>query len=317
MIKECKVILLILFLFQAFLGQSQGCSDAGFCTMGAMKPSQDFKNNVPIKLRSISLGLYEGQSNTSANIRAVILDFGIMIGDRYDLQIKAPYMYVNGNFGSTQGIGDISLSLTRNIISKPQYNILATVGTKIPTNNATKTVAERSMVLPMYYQTSLGTYDFVAGASFLNRKWLFSFGYQQPLIHKNENNFIASEELWGWYEGGMDYVIRHDEGLSLKRGADIMMRFERNFRMSRLNFNLGLLPIYRITHDKALNEQDEYQIIDGTTGLALSGLVGISYKFNVLSGLDLIYGKSIVQREQNPDGLTRQYVLNLNYTYNF
>ncbi|SMG15883.1 hypothetical protein SAMN05661096_00814 [Marivirga sericea] len=312
-----KLILIFGFLMIPFLAASQGCSDAGFCTMGAMKPSQDFNKNTPLKLRSISLGLYEGQSNTSAIIRAGLLDFGLTINGQYDLQVKVPYMNVRGNLGSTSGIGDISLSLTKNLKSNPEFDIMGTVGAKIPTNRSDMTVSGREAVLPMYYQTSLGTYDIIAGASFINREWLISAGYQQPIIHQNENTFRADEDLWDWYEGGMDYVREHNEARNLKRGADIMMRFERNFRMSRFNFNVGLLPIYRITKDQGLDENDEYVELEGTTGLALSALAGLNFKFNVFSSINLIYGHRITDREYNPDGLTRKHVINLNYTYNF
>jgi hypothetical protein len=312
-----KFLIIVFLLFPYYYVFGQGCSDAGFCTMGAMKPSQDYNKNIPVKLRSISLGFYEGQSNTSAIIRAGIVDFGLTLGSEYDLQIKVPYMFIEGNFGNTSGIGDISLSVTRNLLTKPEYNIMGTIGAKVPTNNSDKVVPGRSMVLPMYYQTSLGTYDIIAGASFINREWLISVGYQQPIIHQNENTFEATTDDWGWYEGGMDYVRQHSEARHLKRGADIMMRFERNFRMSRLNFNVGLLPIYRITKDQGLNENNEYEKLDGTTGLALSALFGLNFKFNVFSSINLIYGHRITDREYNPDGLTRKHVINLNYTYNF
>jgi hypothetical protein len=312
-----KLISLLIALPLSYGLYGQGCSDAGFCTMGAMKPSQEFNKNIPIKLRSVTVGFYEGQSNTSAIIRAGILDFGLSIGGQYDLQVKVPYMYIDGNFGSNSGIGDISLSLTKNLITKPEFDILGTLGAKIPTNRSNITVPGRDAVFPMYYQTSLGTYDMVAGASFINKKWLISVGYQQPLIHQNENTFDASVDSWSWYEGGMSYVREHDVGRNLKRGTDVMMRFERNFRMSRLNFNVGLLPIYRITKDQALNEDNEYEKLEGTTGLALSALFGLNYKFNVFSSLNLIYGQRITDREFNPDGLTRKHVISLNYTYNF
>jgi len=311
-----KILLAVLVILN-YAALGQGCSDAGFCTMGAMRPSQDFNKNIPVRLRSISFGFYEGQSKTSAIIRAGLVDFGLTLGSKFDLQIKVPYMRVQGNFGSTSGIGDISLSLTKNLFTNPEYDIMGTVGAKLPTNRSNKLVPGRDMVLPMYYQTSLGTYDFVAGASFINREWLISVGYQQPIVDQNQNTFEASVDKWGWYEGGMDYVRKHAEARHLKRGTDIMMRFERNFRMSRLNFNLGLLPIYRITKDQGLNENNEYEKLDGTTGLALSALAGVNFKFNVFSSLNLIYGHRITDREYNPDGLTRKHVINLNYTYNF
>jgi hypothetical protein len=194
---------------------------------------------------------------------------------------------------------------------------MGTIGAKIPTNRSDMKAPGREAVLPMYYQTSLGTYDFIAGGTFINKEWMISAGYQQPIIHINENSFEPTEAKWSWYEGGMDYVRRHDASRMLKRGADIMMRFERNFRLSRLNFSLGLLPIYRITKDQVLNDSGEYIKLDGTTGLALSGLAGVNYKFNVFSSIQIIYGQKITDRPVNPDGLTRKHVINLSYNYNF
>ncbi|MBK6264178.1 hypothetical protein JKA74_03945 [Marivirga sp. S37H4] len=296
---------------------AQGCSDAGFCTMGAMKPDQAYNEKLPVKLRSIDVTFYEGQSNVSANIKSGILDFGLITRNDIALQFKVPYMWVNGNFGSTSGLGDLSLSATKKIVDHQKYDILATIGAKIPSGRSNLRHKEHDVVLPMYYQVSLGTYDFIMGASFINKDWLFSVGYQQPIIHQNENSFRGSVQNWAWYEGGMDYVWKHDEALDLKRGADVMMRVERNFRLSRLNFNLGLLPIYRVTKDQGKDENGEYQKLEGTTGLALSALGGVGYRFNVFSSIKLIYGMQLADREYNPDGLTRKHVLNVTYHYNF
>jgi hypothetical protein len=46
------------------------------------------------------------------------------------------------------------------------------------------------------------------------------------------------------------YVRKYAKANQLKRGIDVMLRIERNFRFSRLNFSVGLLPIYRITNDE-------------------------------------------------------------------
>lgn len=318
---KVKILVYLLFgwlyTFTSTEIKAQGCSDAGFCTMGAMQPDQEFNKNIPVRLRSISLNLYEGQANTSPSIRAAILDLGLRIFNDIDLQFKIPYLTVSGNFGNTQGLGDLSLAATKSLKSTPTYDWLGTVGFKIPTGNSDLRQEEQQVVLPMYYQVTLGTYDLVLGTSYITRNWLFSFGYQQPLIHQNENTFEINTESWGWYEGGMNYVRGHDEAVDLKRGADLMTRIERNFRLSRLNFNVGLLPIYRITKDQGRDEDGNYEKIDGTTGLALSGLVGAGYNFNIYSSLSLIVGFKITDRAVNPDGLTRKHVVNFAYTYNF
>ncbi len=296
---------------------AQGCSDAGFCTMGAMKPDQQYDKSLPLTLRSVNLTFYEGQSNTSAVIRSGIVDLGFVTKTNATLQFKLPYTWVKGNFGTNTGLGDISVSLTKSLKKFRSFDLLGTIGAKLPTGDANDKQKNENVVLPMYYQTSLGTYDLVLGASLINRSWLFSAGYQQPLIHQNANTFNADAQDWAWYEGGIEYVREHAEAIELKRGADIMLRIERNWRLSRLNFNIGLLPIYRITKDQGRDINGDYQKLSGTTGLALSTLIGVGYKFNVYSGLSLIYGHRITDRDYNPDGLTRKHVINFSYNYNF
>ena len=59
-----------------------------------------------------------------------------------------------------------------------------------------------------------------------------------------------------------------------------MVRVERNFRFARYNFNIGLLPIYRITKDQIIDNpsgEGEYIKVDKTTGLAASVLIGAGY----------------------------------------
>jgi hypothetical protein len=96
-----------------------------------------------------------------------------------------------------------------------------------------------------------------------------------------------------------------------------MLRVERNFRFSRLNFTVGILPIYRITKDEIELGNGKRVKPDGTTGLAMSGILTTGYNFNVRSGVKLLIGHKIVQRDFNPDGLTRELVSSISYTYRF
>src|SRR5690349_22543853 len=83
---------------------SQGCSDAGFCTMGAMKPDQPFNKNIPIKLRSMELSFYRGTTTLSPVIYVGTLDMSFSIVDeKTSVQVKLPYQAVKGNLGSTSG----------------------------------------------------------------------------------------------------------------------------------------------------------------------------------------------------------------------
>lgn len=315
--KELLTLLMMALIAQA---AAQGCSDAGFCTMGAMKPDQPYNKKVPIRLRSMEVSFYRGTTTLSPVVYVATVDASFSILDsKTSFQVKVPFQAVDGNFGSTSGLGDISLCLTRNVFSSEKFDINLSFGGKLPSNDSDLKEdfegAERS--LPMYYQTSLGTYDIIAGVSMVNRKWLFATGIQHP-FNENKNHFTWGQWAPPVYDGGLDYVLAYDPCYELKRGTDVMLRVERNFRFSRLNASVGLLPIFRITKDEITNVNTLERVkLDGTTGMALSAIGTVGYSFNVRSGIRLLVGHKITQRDINPDGLTRKLVTTASYFYRF
>lgn len=242
------------------------------------------------------------------------------------MQIKLPFLWVNGSLGKTAGLGDISLSWTTNIYSTERYHINATIGTKIATNdsnldnaNQEHTTDNQDHPLPMYYQTSLGSYDFVAGTAFISRKWMFATSIQIA-FGENANNFRYED--WGNYPD-QNYIQRYDLANNLKRGTDIMFRAERAFHFSKVDIRLGVLPIFRILKDEVLNVDDDSQTfnerikLDKTTGMALTVLLNAAYHFNTNNSLKFLYGYKLTDREVNPDGLTRDSVFSLAYEARF
>jgi hypothetical protein len=298
-----------------FLSRAQGCSDAGFCTMGAMKPDQPFNKKIELKLRSMEISFYRGTTSLTPVIYVATADMSFSLNRKTSFQVKLPYQAVTGRLANTSGLGDISLCITRNLYSTEKSDVGLSVGTKIPTNKSDKSTEGRP--LPMYYQTSLGTYDFITGISLLKKNWLFATGIQIPL-NRNDNQF-----LWGawkpWIKSEDDslYISKYARAKELKRGTDVMLRIERNFRFSRFNFSLGLLPIYRITKDSRADATGKRITEDQGKGLALSGIVTTGYSFNVRSGIKILVGHKFVQREVNPDGLTRELVTTASYFYRF
>jgi hypothetical protein len=313
-----KGILLLLYLSGfVTLSYAQGCSDAGFCTMGAMKPDQPYNKRLALKLRTLELSQYYGHTHFNNKIYVSTLEANFSLGQKYVFQVKLPYQTSNGHLGTFQSVSDISMSLTRNILSTDAFDLNFTIGTKIPGNNGDKQQLDGKS-LPMYYQTSLGTHDLILGASIISRKWLFAAGYQQAL-DANHNGF-----WWGeWHGKDSAYVHQYAQSNTLKRGKDIMLRVERNFRFSKFNASIGLLPIWRVTKDVVQIPTDTTQTqsvtmkVAGSTGLALSGIYTLGYNFNVKSGLRLLVGNRFIQRPKNPDGLSREFVTSLTYTYRF
>jgi hypothetical protein len=304
-----------LFSINAF---GQGCSDAGFCTMGAMKPDQPFNKKIKLTLRSMELSFYRGTTTLTPVIHVVTADMNFGLNSRTSFQVKLPYQFITGRLANTSGMGDISLCFTKNLKSTEKYDVNLSLGTKIPTNGSDKSIEGRP--LPMYYQTSLGTYDAIAGISLITKRWLFATGIQVPL-NENNNQFVWNK--WGDHPE-KDYADRYNQAKNLKRGTDVMVRVERNFRFARFNFSLGLLPIYRVNLDEITRsgketgspEVSNFKNPDAK-GLAMSGIFTTGYNFNVRSGVKALIGHKIVQRDFNPDGLTRELVTSFSYVYRF
>lgn len=317
-----KKILLTLWSFSLALTiHAQGCSDAGFCTMGAMKPDQPYNKKIALKLRSMEISFYRGETTLTPIVYVATADFNFSLNRKNTFQIKVPYQWVNGRLAQTSSMSDISLCFTRNIYSSDKFDVNLSFGGKIPTNNSDKSTSEGN-ALPMYYQTSLGTYDLISGISLISRKWLFATGIQVPL-NQNKNNFD-----WHRWDNGQitdpeeqAYIQQYANATNLQRGIDVMLRVERNFRFSRFNCSVGLLPIYRITADKITNNAGARTSIDAkgneAIGLAMSWITTVGYNFNVRSGVRLLVGHKITQRQFSPDGLTREWVSSLTYIYRF
>lgn len=318
--KRIKAILLVLFFSSQAL--AQGCSDAGFCTMGAMKPDQAYSKKINFKLRSIEWSYYKGATKTSTEIFVTNLDISLGITQKTGFQVKLPYQWTKGNLGQVGGMGDISLSVTHNVHRFKNFELNATLGMKIPSNKSDRVSQGRQrplsvgLVLPMYNQISLGSWDVVAGASLINEKWLIAVGYQDALT-ANNNTFKQDE----WNEPvypSPEYIDLYDEATLLKRGTDVMLRLERNFKFARYGFNVGLLSIYRITKDRIIDDVSlEYKKLDKTTGLALTALGGFGYNFNINNTVKFSYGYKLTDRKVNPDGLTRDNVMILAYLFRF
>lgn len=312
-----KLLLALAGLSLSLASYGQGCSDAGFCTMGAMRPSQVYTQKINFKLRALEFNQYRGKTTLSPIVNVSTLDFTFGITDKTSFQVKLPYQWVNGNLGSTSGIGDISYSFTHNIISKEKYNINATLGGKIPSGKADKEENNEfgQGDLPMYYQISLGTWDVIAGASLISKKWMVATGIQIPVVQNNENDFKYDE--WMNYPS-WKYLTKNFLANDLKRGTDVMLRVERAFHFSNLDIRVGALPIFRVTKDQIRDSATgKYVKLDGTTGMAFSGVLGVAYHFNVYHSIKALYGHKFTDRDVNPDGLTRHSVMSLAYVIRF
>jgi len=313
-----KIVCFFIFILSTFFSYGQGCSDAGFCTMGAMSPGQPFTKKRNLKLRALDINQYVGLSRFNDYINVTNFELNLSAFKDVNLQVKAPYFFVNGPLGSNNGLGDLSLSATKPIIKRKKYNVGFTIGAKVPTNKAD--TKRGNAHLPMYYQTSLGTFDFVTGVSLTTKGWLFATGYQQVVYNINENQFFWSP----WKEFGLfEEAKQYNASIDLERGKDVMFRIEKNFNYSKFNFYIGVLDVWRLNRDKISLPANEEVIFVGaksgasSKGHAITLLAGFGYNLTVKSSLKLMFGQRLLRRKVNPDGLSREQVFSLGYQYKF
>src|SRR5215212_7113356 len=115
---------------------SQGCSDAGFCTMGAMKPDQPFNKKIQFRLRSMELSFYRGTTTMTPIVYVATADMNFGLSPKTFFQVKLPYQAVTGRLADTGGLGDISLCLTRNLFNSEKADVNLSLGAKIPSNDS-------------------------------------------------------------------------------------------------------------------------------------------------------------------------------------
>lgn len=313
-------VVLVIFLY-AFLPSSalgQGCSDAGLCTMGSLKPNQFFDSKLKFRLNSIELSQTVGITPIQDRIYTTALDLNFIYGSRWNFQLKLPYQVVNGKLGDTQDFGDVSFSISRNIFNNEKVQIDFTLGGKIATGNANQLqIDERP--LPLFYQSSLGSNDIIFGGTIRSRNWMFAAGYQQPL-NATSNRFMP--EMWSDTDKSQEAQLYFANNQFL-RGTDLMMRVERNVRFSRLNIFAGLLSIYRITPDRVMMEHNgtmENVAITSSQGFVFTAMAGFGYQFSTNSGIRFVAGKKDLNqftRSAHIDGLARNWIYSFSYVFRF
>jgi hypothetical protein len=310
-----KKIILILVIFLASTEIfSQGCSSAGFCTMGALKADQKFSLYKKVKLNYIELSQLIAFSGFGETINATTLDVSVSLGAKNKFQVRVPYVWVNGPLANTKSVGDVYLTYTRNLVSKKEYSINAMIGTKFP-RFTTALATPEGKPLPLYYSPSLGTYDLVLGASFINEKWLLGVGFQQAIANTTVDNGFNP---LAWESTPLfSQAQKYDASKNLKRGADVMLRIERNFRFGRYSFHTGLMPVYRLNPDEITDANNQRVQVAGSDGLALTGIIGGRYSLDAHSSIKVFYGYSLIARKAIPDGLMKTSVATLAYEWQF
>ncbi|HAP36901.1 MAG TPA: hypothetical protein DCQ28_13575 [Bacteroidetes bacterium] len=295
-------ILLFILLLLSFISQqtyTQGCSDAGFCTLHSLTP----QNNDPFEDNNnrFAVGISNGRADNSITVYSGYVEYGRIINAAIRSDVKLSFISLHGTRTGTSGLADIFLS---SAYSFGEINTV-TVGLKIPLDDGNTKI--NGLSLPMNYQSSLGTLDLLVGFGSKIEEIAITVALQQPLL-QNRNQFSVDN-----YPIDSDFR-KFTSTNNYKRKGDILLRFSYPISLdSKIILTPSILPIYHFANDSYTTTGGIDKIISGSKGTTVNMNFYLTYSLNSSDRLEISFGSPLYTRTVRPDGLTRSYVLTMEY----
>jgi hypothetical protein len=286
---------------------AQGCSDAGFCTLPALQqkgePSEVRKNHI-------EAGFFFGIGESETRVMTSQVDYGRQWSDRFSSEVRLTHQARQLNSTKNSGLGDLFLSGQYRFAEKGR----AILGLKIPLADGNDS-HRRWGPLPMDLQTSLGTWDLIAGVSYTLWRLDLFLAWQQPLTH-NKNTYISPCEYDPSKQAFVDYAFPSTN--QFHRAGDLMMRLTLPLQTGqRWVLTPGILPIYHLANDSYVNLEGIRRDIEGSRGWTVNLTFFAEYRLSERGQLLFQLGAPVAVREARPDGLTRFFASGLSYRQAF
>lgn len=295
--KKIVLFLVVLCVFSIAKVNSQGCSDAGFCTVDALKPvgtseEEGWQNQL-------KFGVNIGEADNAISTFGQYIEYKRLFSEKISFNAKVTGLSQSGNDISNFGLADVYINGNYAVNKKTSI----TAGFKIPLTDGND--LKNGVSLPMDYQSSLGTLDLILGVTYKLNNFNLALGYQQPLT-QNKNQFFSTNSSLGFFNTN-----------NYKRSGDVLLRISYPYEVTKkFKITPSLLPIYHLSEDKVTINNVE-QVIKGSNGLTLNANAYFDYEINSKNALLLSFGTPFVVRDARPDGLTRKFVVNLEYRIRF
>jgi hypothetical protein len=300
-----KHLVFFFFILNSLRVYSQGCSDAGFCTINAINPTTNHNDTAIVKNNYFKTGFSLGSAQFGVTVLTPYIEYDYTVSNKLLFSTKITYGLRTGKLATTADLSDVFLSLSYRV----KQNWATVVGIKAPFNdgNLTKNRSD----LPMSYQTSLGTVDFILGLSYQKNNFSASVGSQIPLT-QNSNQFLP--------ENFNDDVLdeRYVSTYNYKRMSDVLLRltYHHQFKNEKLKLIGGVLPIYHLANDKYTNPNGESLEIKNSQGLTLNLNAILQYQVGINQVLEFSTGAPVIARKSRPDGLS-QFAIGIQYGIKF
>ena len=287
---------------------SQGCSDAGFCSLGVLK------NNTTAtgKKYSIAIGASYGAGEQNTSSFNPYLEYAVKVGNHLSYQVKITSVYANGFLGSSFNLGDVFGFVNYTAKPKSINRLSFLIGIKIPLSYANDKNKD-GKPLPLDYQSSIGTFDLIEGVNYIIReKWELNAGIQIPIIQKNKNTFFPDEYSY-------PPISNFPATNNFKRKSDALVRVGHYLYLKKSSITLkpNILAIYHLGEDSYENRFGKRESINGSDGLTINAGIIASKRFKNNNQLEIVAAAPFIVRDSRPDGLTRSFVVNIQYSFIF
>jgi hypothetical protein len=301
LIKMKKLLFSCIILFGSF-GYSQGCSDAGICSIG-----NSFTSVIDSTKNQIEVGNVFGKGVEDVFYISPYVSYTRAFNEHFSLTTKITYSQASGSFGTRGNIGDAFLIGNYKFLEKNEKQWSTLLGIKIPFTGSNDKINNFS--IPLDYQSSLGTYDLFLGADFKYKKWNFNSVIQIPVINSNGNSYFDE------YSASNDFPTTN----LFERKSDVLFRSMYTFKSKSQKFTYkpNFLFIYHLGNDTYEDIFGKRQEIKNSEGITINANFISNYKINDRNSIEASIAFPVVYREIRPDGLTRSVTLGINYKYSF
>ena len=286
---------------------AQGCSDAGFCTLNHLSISASPAADSVGYKSTLSIGVGVGLGDDGNVITTPTISYSGIVNKRISLDIKLTSAIISGKKGFNGNLSDLFLTSNFTVFQKHQIRLTVLPGLKVPLNYADATY--RGAILPLSYQTSLGSIDAIAGFSFLSKYIDASTAIQWPFFQGNRNTFFAT---------GHDTVdFSNTNHFEWKPDALLRVTGHYTLKNEKWKFSGSLLGIYHLGNDNYLDGTGIRRVLPHSYGLTLNAVAAIDYVIDRRQSIQLSAATPLVVRKIRPDGLTRSVVVAVEYRISF
>lgn len=295
--KKCLAAFALLLVHTIIYGQ--GCSDAGMCSVPAYRSQLQVGENSLYRFDGYGITL--GAADHNIFSISPYFSAAQRLSNKFTLDSRINVVMNTGNKITRIGTGDLYV----NVGYKPISALTMSLAYKLPLSKADKQFENK--VLPLDYQSTLGTHDVLAGVRIHFSKLSVLLVLQQP-VSKSTNEFIPTV----WDQDTLFSSLPNTNRLDRK--GDLMARIGYPFQLSNnVNMTASLVPIYHLGEDEYRDENGDYLPIVGSDGLTVNASMFFEIKLGERKNLGVTVGFPLVVREVRPDGLTRSFVLGVEY----